>query len=71
MSLWKGIARHPVHALPRPRVSKKKTAPDQGNRFFSSDFDRTRHGSAYLAVPCTASVTTARVRDGASISRNV
>lgn len=26
---------------------------------------------AYLGLPCTASVTTARVSEGASISRNV
>lgn len=71
MSLWKGIARHPARALPRPRASRKKAAPRQGNRFLSSDCDGARHGPAYFGVPCTASVTTARVRDGASISRNV
>lgn len=59
-------------ARPSPApYSRKKAAPRQGNRFFSSDCDGARHGPAYFGVPCTASVTTARVRDGASISRNV
>lgn len=30
-----------------------------------------RETDAYLGVPCTASVTTARVSEGASISRKV
>lgn len=58
MSIGKGIARA---ALRR----QKKARPHLAPRLW---YEESR---AYLGVPCTASVTTARVSDGASISRKV
>lgn len=72
MSLWEEIARRPVFPdagtfRPQLHPTKKNAAPE-GGRVLSWGVHASR---AYFGAPCTASVTTARVRDGASISRKV
>lgn len=74
MSLREGIAspRQPRCRLgpAAPGPGKKKAAPEWGTAWGKPPACR-RLGPCYFGVPCTASVTTARVRDGASISRKV
>ena len=67
MSLWERIARDPSPLPLTVREAKKNAAPARG-RALSDGMHVAR---AYLGAPCTASVTTARVKDGASISRKV
>ncbi len=58
MSIWEGIGR---------TVSRQeKGAPPNGVAPLIPE-----DTACYLGVPCTASVTTARVSEGASISRKV
>jgi hypothetical protein len=63
MSLWKGIA---VSPFPPESQAKKTRLRKDVALFHACCGD-----AGYFGVPCTASVTTARVSDGASISRKV
>lgn len=73
MSSWKGIASPPLPSpgTPQPRgaQAKKNGSPEGAPPLVR--LSRLAAGGLYFGVPCTASVTTARVSEGASISRNV
>lgn len=71
MSLWKGIA---VSRFPQGLGQKKRDVV-RTSRVVEAGAEaegrRPKAGTGYFGAPCTASVTTARVSDGASISRKV
>jgi len=76
MSFSKGIVRFAIgqgtrgSPAGRPRFrGKKKRGILRRRAYF--DHAGQPFNTAYFGAPCTASVTTARVNDGASISRKV